>query len=104
MYHKVLEICNCFRETLSGCVTGYNKTTLYHYLSGNLHTNIFINVHCDFVNNRGNPYETSNQIQLHNFINYKCIPSKILSVCLFHDIELYRQIFPVVPIESKLFM
>lgn len=82
MYHEVLGIRKCFREILGADYTGYSEVNLHHELSGNLNINMFIcvNVLCEFMNTRGNPYETSSQTQLHNFVNNKCLPRKMLSV------------------------
>lgn len=76
VYHEVLGISNCFREILGADGTGYSEVTRHHELSGNLSTNMFIcvNVLCEFMNTRGNPYEISSQTQLHNFINNKSVP------------------------------
>lgn len=76
VYHDVLGISNCFREILGADGTGYSEVTLHYELSGNLSTNMFIcvNVLCEFMNTRHNPYKTSSQTQLHNFINNKCAP------------------------------
>ncbi|KAG8176012.1 hypothetical protein JTE90_007009 [Oedothorax gibbosus] len=76
VYHEVLGISNRFREILGADSSGYSEVIVHHELSGNLNANMLkhINILFEFMNTRGNPYESSIQTLLHNFINSKCVP------------------------------
>ena len=77
MYHEVLSISNCYNH-LTSKEFSFRETDLHHELGGNVSytlTSARYKV-VSFIEERGNPFETSAVSKLHHFTTGQCVPDE----------------------------